>query len=1022
MARIPADELARLKREISLERLVEAKGIALKKHGQDLIGHCPFHPDKTPSLVISPKKNLWHCLGACQTGGSDWVMKAEGVSFRHAVELLREMSPSLAAALGSTHGRPAEDGRTHMKRSTVTHLKSAVPSDVDAQGALQRAIAYYHESLKSSPEALAYLEKRGLKSSALIDRFKLGFCDRTLCYRLPKKNRKDGAAIRASLHEAGILRESGHEHFRGSLVIPVFDDSGRVVEVYGRRVRDNLRAGTPRHLYLPGPHRGVWNLEAVQHSKEIILCESLIDALTFWVHGFRHVTASYGIEGFTDEHLAALKTYGVERVLIAYDRDEAGEKAAQRLGERLVQEGLSCFQLKFPLESDANQYARDVTPARKGFEVLLRNAHWLGSGNAPAIEQLTALEPVPESVREVDAAPEPRSPELLEEATESQPPSSALAADSEPESRPEPELPPESESKRGPESLPEPEPKPVPDSESLPKPEPHIDVSEEEVILRFAERRWRVRGLHKNMAYDVLKVNVLCSRGEAFHVDTLDLYAARHRMSFLAVAAQELACDERVLKRDLGAVLLKLEALQDAQIQAALNPADDVPEMDETQRAEALALLGDPQLLERLLTDFDALGLVGEKTNKLCGYLAAVSRKLPKPLAVLVQSTSAAGKSSLMEAVLALVPAEERGKYSAMTGQSLFYMGETNLKHKILAIVEEEGAERASYALKLLQSEGELVIASTGKEPTSGRLVTHEYRVEGPVMIFLTTTAIDIDEELLNRCLVLTVDEAREQTQAIHREQRSGRTLEGLKRKGERERLRVLHQNAQRLLRPLAVVNPFAEALQFPDERTRTRRDHEKYLTLIDAIALLHQHQRPVKQLRAGDQMLDYIEVTESDIATANTLAMEVLARSLDELPPQTRRMLEAIESWVTARAQAQAMDRGDVRFSRRDVREATGLGMTQVGVHMERLVRLELLSVFRGMEGSHHRYGLAQPLERPQALALVDIATTPTPRTHRGPNGVGAVGSKPLNGNGNSGTHRGVGELCSRAAASHAS
>ena len=113
-----------------------------------------------------------------------------------------------------------------------------------------------------------------------------------------------------------------------------------------------------------------------------------------------------------------------------------------------------------------------------------------------------------------------------------------------------------------------------------------------------------------------------------------------------------------------------------------------------------------------------------------------------------------------MEAVLGFVPEEEREKYSALTGQSLFYFGEgKSLRHKILAIAEEEGAEKAGYALKLLQSEGELSIASTGKDPQTGRLVTQEYRVEGPVMIFLTTTAIEIDEELLNRCLVLTVDE-----------------------------------------------------------------------------------------------------------------------------------------------------------------------------------------------------------------------------------------------------------------------
>ncbi len=148
---------------------------------------------------------------------------------------------------------------------------------------------------------------------------------------------------------------------------------------------------------------------------------------------------------------------------------------------------------------------------------------------------------------------------------------------------------------------------------------------------------------------------------------------------------------------------------------------------------------------------------------------------------MIIQSTSAAGKSTLMEAVLAMFPEEERVKYSAMTGQSLYYLGETNLKHKILAIVEEEGAEKASYALKLLQSEGELTIASTGKDPQTGRMETQEYHVEGPVMIFLTTTAIDIDEELQNRCLTLTVDESREQTERIHTLQRKARTLEGLR-------------------------------------------------------------------------------------------------------------------------------------------------------------------------------------------------------------------------------------------------
>ncbi len=387
--------------------------------------------------------------------------------------------------------------------------------------------------------------------------------------------------------------------------------------------------------------------------------------------------------------------------------------------------------------------------------------------------------------------------------------------------------------------------------------------------------------------------------------------------------------------------------------------AVSVPEMPAAERDAALSLLRDRHLLDRILADFARTGIVGEETNKLVGYLAAVSRKLDEPLAVKIQSSSAAGKTALMEAVLSLLPAEERVKYSAMTGQSLFYLGETDLKHKCLAIVEEEGVRQAAYALKLLQSEGELTIASTGKDPATGKLVTHEYRVEGPVMIFLTTTAVTIDEELLNRCIVLTVNEDREQTKAIHRLQRERQTLQGLLARQDRDEILLLHRNAQRLLRPLPVINPFATALTFRDDCTRMRRDHAKYLTLIRAVALLHQHQREIKSMDRKGARTEYIEVTVEDIAMANKLAHEVLGRSLDELSPQTRRLLLLLDEMVGAECKRLAMGRADFRFTRREARAYTGMGDTQIKVHMSRLLDLEYLAIHRGGKGNGFAYEL---------------------------------------------------------------
>jgi len=952
MARIPDEEIARLKQEVSLVRLVEGRGIELRRHGADLVGLCPFHDDHEPSLVVSPDKNLWHCLGACQAGGSviDWVMKSEGVSFRHAAELLREghalTGAGTVAGKAAGRGRGRSAGKT-VKQSTVRKLPTPFDRDAEDEVLLGQVIDFYAETLKQSPEALSYLEQRGLSHPELIGHFRLGFANRTLGYRLPAKNRQAGAEIRGRLQRLGIYRPSGHEHFNGSLVIPVLDEQGRVVEVYGRKVRNNLRKGTPLHLYLPGPHRGVFNLAAVQASEEVILCESLIDALTFWCAGFRNVTSAYGIEGFTDEHLETFGRCGVRRVLIAYDRDAAGEKAAGALAVRLGEAGLECFRVCFPRGMDANEYALAVTPATKSLELVIRKAEWMGNGPAPgrAVAEAPAVDVAPaggeqEAAKEGNDDGRAGEPEdILPLAAETAAAVEAAAAS------PVPPAP----------------PRPVP-----------VEQRGEEVVLRLGDRRWRIRGLGKNLSFNQLKVNILVAKHEdptvaagpgalpsAFHVDTFDLYNARQRQAYVKQAAGELGCGEVVVKKDLGKVLLELEGLQEKQIEQALAPKEQAVTPSGADKERALELLRDPKLLDRILADFERCGVVGEQTNKLVGYLAAVSRKLEEPLAVIIQSSSAAGKTSLMEAVLAFLPAEERVKYSAMTGQSLFYLGETDLKHKVLAIVEEEGAERASYALKLLQSEGELTIASTGKDPTSGRLVTHEYRVEGPVMILLTTTAVEIDEELQNRALVLTVDEAREQTRAIHRLQRRAQTLEGLLARRERDDVLRVHQDAQRLLRPLLVANPFAERLTFLDDRTRTRRDHVKYLTLIRTIALIHQYQRPTKQLRHQGRRVTYIEVTAADIAVANRLAHQVLGRSLDELAPQTRRFLRLLDGLVGRECGRLAMDRADYRFTRRQIREVTGWSQTQLRVHLGRLVELEYVLVHRGGRGQQFVYEL---------------------------------------------------------------
>ncbi|MEI8663625.1 toprim domain-containing protein, partial [Xenorhabdus bovienii] len=438
-----------------------------------------------------------------------------------------------------------------------------------------------HHTLLHAPEAQDYLAKRRLNHPELVAQFRLGFANRTLGYRLPPKKLKAGAEIRRRLQAAGVLRENGGEHLRGSLVVPVLDGHGQVQALYGRKITDRLRAGTPRHLYLPGAHGGVWNAAALGASKSLILCESLIDAMSFWVSGHRNVTAAYGVNGVTADHWQAFEQHGIRQILIAFDNDPAGNDAAVKLAAALVAKGITPLRVVFPPERDANSYLCQLAEPETAFSLLIEGA-------------------VPmQAAREVDVA------EVTESLSLAAVPLSALAAE-------------------------------VAALPSAPPPVPGVvweTRAAGELLISLGSLRWSVRGLSSVKAGAVaLKLNaqVVDTQSGVMFVDSLDLLSARSRQGYARLAAAELGRAEGDIRRALGQVLLAVEQWQ----QQNEMPDTVPPELSADERAAALALLQAENLIERITADLAACGVVGESTNLLAGYLAAVSRKLPKPLAV----------------------------------------------------------------------------------------------------------------------------------------------------------------------------------------------------------------------------------------------------------------------------------------------------------------------------------------------------------------------------------------------------
>jgi len=478
--------------------------------------------------------------------------------------------------------------------------------DADDQQPLARIIDYYHRTLKETTEGLDYLRSRGITVGEAIDRFRVGYANRTLGLKLPTTDLKAGKEIRARLQQVGLYRKTGREHFNGCVVFPIMaaDGSGQIVDVYGRKTSKDLRKGTPLHVFSSNERRGVWNVEALHAGNEIILCAGLFDALTFWNAGYRNVTCTFGPDALTDDHLAAFREFGIRRVLVT----------AESIAPKLLAAGIDCYHLVLPPGIDANAYALQASDPSQALGAVIRKALWLGKGQPASVPGGQIPQPAaPVAVPAADVPPasvpvatEPRDPKDDED---------ELDDDQWDESEKADDLDGENEPDQPTSDIPALPPAPILTASPLPPAPQDIeaDVSGDEITMHLGHRRYRIRGLSKNLSFDQLKVNILASTDQGLYVDTLDIYIARHRRAFIAQAAIELGVQEETIKKDLGRLLLKLEELQDEQISKAMEPKQPDPTMTAEEKDEALRLLRDPNLLDRIVSDFD---LIGEGVSK----------------------------------------------------------------------------------------------------------------------------------------------------------------------------------------------------------------------------------------------------------------------------------------------------------------------------------------------------------------------------------------------------------------------
>ena len=927
------DRIEQLKKNVSILHVCAARGIELKHHGTaDHVGRCPFHEEDEPSFIVTPAKNLFHCMG-CGAGGSvvDLVMKLDGLSFPEAVDSIAkrysldlesrngaERSGKLMASNGLVHrgveaaSASAPETAERLKKENDTEDRRNEVKPERAARLLERVAAIYGKNLPESPEALAYLESRGLGNAEQLAAHRAGYANGRLHEILPQS----GKAL-DELKALGVLSASGHEHFAGCVVFPVTDTDGNIVTLYGRHVGD----GPKRHVFLPGRPKGLWNAPILKTYPEIIVVESVLDALSVEAAGFPNAVSIQGTNGLGDGDIADMLRYGAGRVILMLDGDKAGAEACEKIGRRILthpalDEGagpIAVTRRILPDGHDPNSFLA-AFGKEKLAELILRESD--GAATRSGRERGV----FPETFGQPSCGPGGGHSERAADAS-----GNGGRGDT-PRSRM---------------------------SEGLSAVPGSAQAGGADFTVSCGARHYRLMGLDKGQRR--LKVTVRVEHAGRLHVDTLDLYSARSRRTLAQDLCRLYEETPDIVEADIAKLVKRCEAVRvDAEAGAAAAPV-----LSAKEKEEAEAFGRRPDLFEAILADFETCGLVGEEPNKLLGYLAAVSRKMPEPLSVLILSSSGAGKTALQDAACGFVPPEDLVKLTSLSGKALFYKDRMSLKHKALALEEGAGAEDASYAIRNLISQGELVVEAAMKDPATGRITTMTNRVEGPTAVLMTTTNPEIDPETKSRFIVTSADESREQTRAILSFQRRREGLDGLFTSRAAEDALKRHRNFQRLLRPLSVVNPIHETLGYADDRLQGRRDQPKYLALIRAVAFLRQMQKPVRTDGRNGESVEYIEVDAEDVNLANRLAREILGHSLDELSRPGRNLLLELEKMVLRRIADEERRTSSVSFTRREIREFTGWSNYRVHIHLKELVEFEYVGAETDRVNNTYRYRL---------------------------------------------------------------
>jgi DNA primase catalytic core len=385
--------IERIKSANELGAVVAERGIELRRKGRQLVGSCPFHEEKTASFNVSPAKGLYHCFGCGASGDViGFVTKHDKVSFGGALEALARRAGLDLKTLMDERPRVVHQARVETLTSPSNGKQATAAPKASDGGALPntpallaKVVEHYHRCFCEREDAQGYMKQRGISDPDLWRAHRIGYADGSLLKTLPR-----AGELREALVQLGVITAEGRELLGGCVVVPIPDPlSGQWTNLYGRGVK------TPRHCYLPGPLRGVVNFQAARTSEEVVLTESVFDALSFHQAGIATAIPIYGTNGFTADHLDLLKRERVKRVVLALDGDEPGRTATEALKGKLLAAGIAVRVASFPAGTkDANELLVSCNgDAPEALRSVLDAAQPVGAAGAAAPPEPSSAPP-----------------------------------------------------------------------------------------------------------------------------------------------------------------------------------------------------------------------------------------------------------------------------------------------------------------------------------------------------------------------------------------------------------------------------------------------------------------------------------------------------------------------------------------------------------------------------------------------------------------------------------------------------